>query len=283
MAKNCSKRNVLCTENDISGSSSILEILENPAGRGQKRPGSCRKRPGKGQEEARTGQEEARKRPEEAHKRSGRSQKEARRGQEEAGRGQEEEEARKRPEEAQKRPRRGQKRPGRGQEEATKIAVEFAEPPGALQLHSDEHALFGRYDAGQQALAHVPRPQEVGDNVVPLAELPLAQPEEARKRPGKGQKRPGEAPKGQESRIWRKIARNAMFYEQKMTSLGAFQFWRFWRILQEEARRGQEEAGRGPEEARKRPEEVRKRPRRSPKRPGIQNLHKKNSSKRNVL
>ena len=54
-------------------------------------------------------------------------------------------------------------------------AVEFAEPPGALQLHSDEHALFGRYDAGQQAPAHVPRPQEVGGNVVPLAELPLAQ------------------------------------------------------------------------------------------------------------
>ena len=48
-------------------------------------------------------------------------------------------------------------------------------PPGPLQLHSDEHALFGGHDAGQQAPAHVLRPQEVGGNVVPLAELPLAQ------------------------------------------------------------------------------------------------------------
>ena len=50
-------------------------------------------------------------------------------------------------------------------------AVEFAEPSGALQLHSDEHALFGGHDPGQQAPAHVPRPPAVGGK----AELPLAQ------------------------------------------------------------------------------------------------------------
>ena len=82
-------------------------------------------------------------------------------------------------------------------------------------------------------------------------------PEEARKRPEEARKRPGEAPKGQDSRIWRKTIRNAMFYEQKMTSLGAPEFWRFW--LEEASkrprtgRRGQEEARRGQEEARKRP------------------------------
>ena len=53
-------------------------------------------------------------------------------------------------------------------------------------------------------------------------------PEEARKRPEEARKRPGEAPKDQESRIWRKTARNAIFYEQKMTSLRALEFWRFW-------------------------------------------------------
>ena len=55
--------------------------------------------------------------------------------------------------------------------------------------------------------------------------------EEARKRPGKGQKRPGrgqeKARRGQESRLWRKTARNVMLYEQKMTFLGAIEFWRF--------------------------------------------------------
>ena len=114
-----------------------------------------------------------------------------------------------------------------------------------------------------------------------------------------------EARRGQESRIWRKTARNAMFYEQKMTSLGAPEFWRFWRIQEkskkgpeearkrpeearkrpEEARRGQEEARRGQEEARKRPEKAREgqeEARRGPKKPGIQNLAK-NCSKRNVL
>ena len=52
-------------------------------------------------------------------------------------------------------------------------------------------------------------------------------PEEARKRPEEARKRPGEAPKGQESRIWRKTARNAMFYEQKMTSLEPLNFGDF--------------------------------------------------------
>ena len=105
-------------------------------------------------------------------------------------------------------------------------------------------------------------------------------PEEARKRPGRGQKRPGrvrnirkKAPKGQESRIGRKTARNAILYEQKMTSLGALTFGDFAesrkRPKKEEARkrprRGPEEARKRPEEARKRPEEARKRPGEAPK------------------
>ena len=103
-----------------------------------------------------------------------------------------------------------------------------------------------------------------------------------------------------------------MFYEQKMTSLGAPEFWRFWRTQEkskkrpEEARGGQKRPGRGQEEARRGPEEARRgheeaRPgrgqeeagpewarrgqeeaRRGPKRPGIQNLAK-NCSKRNEL
>ena len=58
-------------------------------------------------------------------------------------------------------------------------------------------------------------------------------PEEARKRPGRGQRIKNtrkKAPKGQESRIWRKTARTAMFYEQKIMSLEAPEFWRFWRV-----------------------------------------------------
>ena len=129
--------------------------------------------------------------------------------------------------------------------------------------------------------------------------------EEAQKRPGRGQeearKRPEEArkkarikaPKGQESRIWRKIARNAMFYEQKMTSLGAGEFQEILAQKRpEEAQKRPGEArkrpGRGQEEARKRPgrgqEEARNRPcsKKGPERSGIQNLAK-NCSKRNVL
>ena len=137
-------------------------------------------------------------------------------------------------------------------------------------------------------------------------------PEEARKRPEKARKRPGrrkgqrvntirnKTPERQESRIWRKTARNATFYEQKMTSLGAPEFLEILenprkgqkeartgqgeaRRGQEEARRGQERPGRaqeeaGPEWARRGQEEARI----GPKRPGIQNLAK-NSSKSNVL
>ena len=121
-------------------------------------------------------------------------------------------------------------------------------------------------------------------------------PEEARKRSGRGKGQRiknirKKAPKRQEARIWRKTTRNAIFYEQKMTSLGAPEFWRFWRIQEkakkrpEEARERPEEARRGPEEARRDQEEAgpewarrgQEEARRGPKRPGIQNLAKNNS------
>ena len=47
-----------------------------------------------------------------------------------------------------------------------------------------------------------------------------------------------------------------MFYEQKMTSLEAPEFWRFWRVY-EKAKKRLEEARKRSEEARKRPEEAR--------------------------
>ena len=89
-------------------------------------------------------------------------------------------------------------------------------------------------------------------------------PEEARKRPEEARKRPG---RGQESRIWRKTARNAMFYEQKMTSLGAPEFLE----ILGDPRRIQEKSKKRPEEARKRPEEARRgpeKPEKGQKRPG---------------
>ena len=54
-------------------------------------------------------------------------------------------------------------------------------------------------------------------------------PGRGRKRPGRGQKRPGrgQGPKRPGIQNLGKTARNAMFYEQKMTSLGAPEFWRF--------------------------------------------------------
>ena len=179
MAKNCSKRNILLTENDVSGNPRILEILQNP---------------GKGQKEAKRGQDEDR--------RGGKSQ---------------------------KRPGRGQKRPGRGPEEA------------------------------RRRLEEARKRQEEAGRVRNIRK---------------------KAPKGQESRIWRKIARNTIFYEQKMTSLGTPNFGDFGesRKSPKEARkrpgRGQKRPGRGQD----RPEEAR----RGLERPGIQNLAK-NCSKRNNL
>ena len=236
-----------------------MEILENPPGRGQKRPGRGRKRPGRGQEEARRGQEKAtqngrnpefakkkarnamcyeqkmtslaapenwrfwriqekaKKRPEEARKRP----EEARKKREEAR------EARKRPEKARKRPEEARKRPGRGQS-IRKKAPKRQE--SRIWRKTARNAM-----CYEQKMTSLEGPE--------FWRFWRTQ-EKAKQRPGRGQKRPGrgqeKARRGQEearrgpkkpgSRIWRKIARNAMFHEQKMTSLAAFEFWRFWRI-----------------------------------------------------
>ena len=116
-----------------------------------------------------------------------------------------------------------------------------------------------------------------------ILENPGKGPKEARKRQEEARRG-----KGQESRIWRKTARNAMFYEQKMTSLrgpSILEILESSRKRPEEARKrpeqarkraGKEEARKGQEEARKRPEEARrgaeearkmKRPGRGQKRP----------------
>ena len=106
-------------------------------------------------------------------------------------------------------------------------------------------------------------------------------PEKGQKRPGRGQKRPQ---KSQESRIWRKTARNAMCYEQKMTSLAASENWRKGRIEKQAKKRpgrGQKRPGRGQEEARRSQEEAR----RGPKRPGrgkgqrVENIRKKGTTR----
>ena len=86
--------------------------------------------------------------------------------------------------------------------------------------------------------------------------------EEARKRLEEHQKMPGRSqkgPEGQESRIWPKTARNAMFYEQKMTFLGPLNFGDFGESRRR-PKRGQKRPGRGPEEAGRRLEEARNRP-----------------------
>ena len=138
---------------------------------------------------------------------------------------------RKRPEEAQKRSGKGQKRPGKGQERHQKARTpEFGEKLIETSYFEQKMTSLGAPRKGPKKGQKRPR----------RGQKRLKEPEEARKRLEEARKRPEDAWK----RLWRKIARNALFYEQNMTSLGAPQFG------QEEARKRLEEARRGTKKAR---------------------------------
>ena len=111
-------------------------------------------------------------------------------------------------------------------------------------------------------------------------------PKRCQMRPGRGQKRqrrdqnrPGRGRK-RLGRGWRKTDRNAIFYEQKMTSLRATEG-----RIQEKAKKRPEEARKRPGRGRKSPE-ARKRPGKAWKRPGkrpgrVRNIRKRHQKARN--